>query len=133
MSHIKKILIAEDDRKIAIALTIRLQDEGYQVIVVHDGLRGLTWSLSERPDLILMDITMPQASGLEAASELRRVGSGEIPIIFMTADLRPELRDAAGDLGAVGFFEKPFNMEELFQTISRILPRTNHLTKKRTI
>jgi CheY-like chemotaxis protein len=64
---------------------------------------------------------------------LRRVGAGEIPIIYMTASLRPELRDAAGDLGAVGFFEKPLNTAALLQTISRILPRTNHQATSRTI
>jgi DNA-binding response OmpR family regulator len=133
MSHIKKILLAEDDRKIAIALTIRLQDEGYQVIVVHDGLRGYNWSLSEKPDLILMDIIMPKASGVEVASELRRAGAGDIPIIFMTASQQPELRDAAADLGAAGFFEKPFDMGELLQTVSRILPRTNHSSITKTI
>jgi DNA-binding response OmpR family regulator len=124
MSHIKKILLAEDDRRIATALTIRLQDAGYQVIAVHDGLRGYTWSLSEKPDLILMDIMMPKASGLEVATELRRAGVGAVPIIFITASLRPDLRAAAGELGAVGYFEKPFDMAELLRTISRVLQNT---------
>jgi DNA-binding response OmpR family regulator len=123
MPQIRKILLAEDDRKIAIALTIRLQDAGYQVITVHDGLRGFSWSLAEKPDLILMDIMMPWASGLDVAAELRRagVGAGAVPIIFITASLRPELRAAAGELGAVGFFEKPFDMAKLLQTISMSL------------
>jgi DNA-binding response OmpR family regulator len=116
----RKILLAEDDRKIATALTIRLQDAGYQVIAVQDGLRGYIWSLSEKPDLILTDIVMPRAGGLEMSAELRRAGLGAVPIIFITASLRPDLRAAAHELGAAGFFEKPFDMADLLQTISRV-------------
>jgi len=118
----KRILVAEDDRKILKTLTIRLQDAGYEVIGVPDGFRGYMYSVAERPELILMDIFMPIGTGLQVAAELEEVGLGGIPLIFMTASREPCLREAAEKMGA-GFFEKPFEPKALLAAIAEALDR----------
>ena len=119
----KRILIAEDDKKISAALEIRLQAAGYEVQVVPDGFRSYVRAMGAPPDLLLMDIFMPFGSGLEVAQELKSTGLANIPIIFMTASQEPNLRETAKKLGAVGFFEKPFDTESLLSTIAHALGR----------
>lgn len=120
----KKILVAEDDRKILKTLTIRLQNAGYDVIGVSDGFRGYMYSMAERPDLILMDIFMPIGTGLQVAAELQEAGFDGVPVIFMTASREPCLREAAEKMGA-GFFEKPFEPEALLAAIAEALHPTS--------
>jgi len=119
----KKILIAEDDRKIGAALEIRLKAAGYEVQVVPDGFRSYVRAMSDPPDLLLMDIFMPFGSGLEVAQELKSAGLADIPIIFMTASKEQNLKETAKKIGAVGFFEKPFDTESLLVTIMHALGR----------
>jgi len=116
----KKILLAEDDKSILSALTIRLQNAGYHVVAVPDGFRGYLYSVAERPDLILMDIFMPNATGFQVAAELEEAGLGGVPVIFMTASRKPDLRKAAEKMGA-WFFEKPFDTDALMTAISEEL------------
>ena len=120
----KKILIAEDDKNIGAALEIRLQAAGYEVLLLRDGFRSFMRAMTDPPDLILMDIFMPLGSGLEVAQELKDAGLAGLPIIFMTAGKQKDLRARAEQLNAVGFFEKPFDMEKLLATIARALPST---------
>ena len=119
----KKVMIAEDDKNIAAALEIRLKAAGYEVKVVQDGFRGYFRTLSHPPDLLLMDIFMPFGSGFEVAQELKSAGLADIPIIFMTASKEKNLKEKAKTLGAVGFFEKPFDSEKLLASIARNLGR----------
>jgi DNA-binding response OmpR family regulator len=117
----KKILVVEDDSKIAAALSVRLNAAGYQVVLAHDGFTGLKMSLAHKPNLILLDIMMPMGMGFSVAERLKDLGFGEIPIIFITASKRAGLRKMAQRLGAAGFFEKPYDAEELMAAISLIL------------
>jgi CheY-like chemotaxis protein len=127
-SGMKRILVAEDDKRIAIALTFRLEQAGYKVIAVPDGLRTYLSSFSEKPDLILMDIFMPIGTGLQVADELKSSGLDDIPVIFLTASKEPRLREAAAHLGAAGFFEKPYDAEVLLRAIAAVLKtrKTKH-------
>jgi CheY-like chemotaxis protein len=119
----KKVMIAEDDKNIAAALEIRLKAAGYEVQMVPDGFRCYSRAVTHMPDLILMDIFMPIGSGLEVAQELERAGLADIPIIFMTASKEKNLKEKAKTLGAVGFFEKPFDPEKLLASIARNIGR----------
>ena len=116
----KKILVVEDDAKIAAALRIRLEAGGYEVVTAGDGFNGLKMTLTHRPQLILLDIMMPVGMGFSVAERLKDLGLG-IPIIFITASKRSGLRKTAQRLGAAGFFEKPYDADELLAAVHLIL------------
>ena len=117
----KKILVVEDDAKITAALRIRLESAGYQVVTAGDGFSGLKMTMTHKPQLILMDIMMPVGMGFSVAERLKDLGMGEIPIIFITASKRAGLRKMAQQLGAAGFFEKPYDADQLLAAIHLIL------------
>lgn len=117
----KKILVVEDDAKIAAALRIRLEAAGYEVVTAADGFSGLKMTMTHKPQLILLDIMMPVGMGFSVAERLKDLGLGDIPIIFITASKRAGLRKTAQQLGAAGFFEKPYDAEELLAAIRLIL------------
>src|SRR5678816_4216307 len=117
----KKLLVVEDDSKICAALQVRLGAAGYEVVAAQDGFSGLKMTMTHTPDLILLDIMMPVGMGFSVAERLRDLGLGEIPIIFITASKRSGLRKTAQQLGAAGFFEKPYDAEELLSAIKLIL------------
>ena len=119
----KKILIVEDDKNLSLAWTIRLTAAGYDVSVSPDGFRGFTSAVTQKPDLILMDIWMPIANGFAVAEDLERVDLGEIPIIFTTASRKSGLRERAQEVGAAGFLEKPVTSAKLLATIASTLER----------
>jgi DNA-binding response OmpR family regulator len=123
----KKILIIEDDGKIAAALAIRLKSAGYEPIIAPDGFEGLRRAVADRPDLILMDIWMPVGIGFSVAQRLPSLGLKDIPLIFITASRLPGLRRAAEQLGAVAFFEKPYDPEQLLAAIAHALQRNGPL------
>jgi two-component system KDP operon response regulator KdpE len=126
----KKILIAEDDKKFGAALEIRLGAAGYEVLVLRDGLRSYLRTMASQPDLILMDIFLPMGSGLAVAQELKDTELADTPIIFMTASKQKNLRVRAEELNAAAFFEKPFDTEKLLAAISRAL-HSKHSTNKK--
>jgi len=117
----KRILVVEDDKRITAALQIRLAACGYTVLVAHNGFEGLKLAVAERPDLILMDIMMPVGMGFSVAERLKASVCAETPIIFITASKRTCLRRTAEKLGAVGFFEKPYDAGELLGAVGLIL------------
>ncbi len=114
----KKILIIEDDAKIAAALAIRLEAAGYTAMTAADGFAGLKLAVEQRPDLVLMDIWMPVGLGFSVAQRMRGLGLGQIPVIFITASRAPGLRKAAKKLGAVAFFEKPYDPAALLAAVA---------------
>jgi DNA-binding response OmpR family regulator len=126
----KKVLIIEDDKKIAAALAIRLETAGYAALTAPDGLAGLKVALENKPDLILMDIWMPVGIGFSVAQRLHSLGLGGVPIIFITASKIKGLRKTAEKLGAVAFFEKPYDSEQLMAAVKQALQSTptNHET-----
>lgn len=120
----KKILIIEDDAKIATALSIRLEAAGYQACTAANGFEGLKMALENRPDLILMDIWMPVGIGFSVAQRLQTLGLKSVPVIFITASKLGGLRKTARELGAVAFFEKPYDSEQLLAAIAHTLRRS---------
>jgi DNA-binding NtrC family response regulator len=121
MDRKKRILVIEDDQRITTALAIRLEAEGYEVMTASDGFAGLKEVLTERPDLLLMDIWMPVGTGFSVAQRLQGLGLGDIPKIFITASKLRGLHRAATVLGAYAFFEKPYDPDMLLETVARAL------------
>lgn len=119
-----KILVIEDEQKLAKFLELELQYEGYEVIVAHDGMTGLTIARESNPDLILLDWMLPAVSGLEVCRRLRTSGS-KTPIILLTAKDEISDRVAGLDAGADDYIVKPFSIEELLARFRAHLRRSN--------
>ena len=124
----KKILIVEDDQKISLALTIRLKANGYNAFVAADAIAGPSQARATKPDLILLDISMPGGNGFQLAETFHRMPeTSETPVIFITASKHPELEQKVVELGAVGLFEKPFDTEKLLGFIEGKFKRMTDL------
>jgi DNA-binding response OmpR family regulator len=121
--HLKRgrILVIEDDRKIAMALTLRLKSAGYEATAAYDALTGVNAALNNPTDLVLLDISLPAGDGFAAAEKLQALSHTSIPIIFITASKQPNYRERAMELGAVGYFEKPYEAEKLLIAIQNVL------------
>jgi DNA-binding response OmpR family regulator len=129
----KTILIVEDDQKIALALEIRLKANRYAVSVASDAIVGASLGRTVKPDLILLDISMPGGNGFQLAETFHRMLETKgTPIIFITASKSPELLQKVMDLGAVGLFEKPFDTEKLLYSIERELNRMDSLEVRKS-
>jgi DNA-binding response OmpR family regulator len=129
----KKILIVEDDQKIALALQVRLKANHYAITVASDAIMGASLGRTVKPDLILLDISMPGGNGFQLAETFRHlVETKGTPIIFITASKSPELLQKVMDLGAVGLFEKPFDTEKLLYAIGREFDRLGPLHAPQT-
>lgn len=116
-----KILIIDDSVDLTFLLKSTLVRDGYEVDVAYDGDEGLRSAYDVRPDLILLDIMMPNLSGLDMLARLREFSS--VPVILLTAVDTPESTVKGLDLGADDYMTKPFEMAELKARIRATLRR----------
>src|SRR5690348_17273061 len=108
----KKILVVEDDKQIAAALAIRLRAAGYQVDIARNGLEGLKSAVVQKPALIITDIWMPRPIGFLNRERMHNLGIGGVPVVYITASKKADLRRIAMEEGAAAFFEKPYEAGE---------------------
>jgi DNA-binding response OmpR family regulator len=118
-----KILLIEDEVKLAQFIEMELSCEGYEVNMAHDGLTGLTLARTAVPDLVILDWMMPGLSGIEICRRLRATGS-KVPIVLVTAKDEISDRVAGLDAGADDYVIKPFSIEELLARVRVHLRRT---------
>ena len=116
-----KILIAEDDEMMLKTMEFKLIREGYEVISCADGKDALVKIVSEKPDLILSDIEMPFASGLDIVNRVKIELKLDIPIIILSSVGLEKTVLQAFELGADDFITKPFSPNELVVRIKRLL------------
>lgn len=116
-----KILIVEDEAKIARFLELELKHEGYEVVIASDGRQGLNKALTEKADLIILDIMLPLLSGIEVCRRVRQ--ESQVPIIMLTAKDDVTDKVAGLDIGADDYMTKPFAIEELLARIRVALNR----------
>lgn len=112
----KRILVVEDEVQIARVLQLELEYEGYEVLVKYDGKSGLEIALHENLDLILLDVMLPELSGIEVLRRLRKAGI-HVPIILLTARNTTLDKVMGLDQGANDYVTKPFEMEELLARV----------------
>lgn len=117
-----KILVVEDDLSILTGLSMNLRYEGYEVIKAQDGRLGLQLALDEAPDLIVLDVMLPQMNGYEVIRELRLRGS-LIPVVILSAKGMETDKTLGLDLGADDYVVKPFGLQELLSRIKAVLRR----------
>ncbi len=118
----KKILIVEDELKIARFLELELVHEGYSVSLAEDGRKGLDKARSGGYDLIVLDIMLPYLSGSEICRRLR-MEDNNTPIIMLTAKSDVSDKVTGLDIGADDYMTKPFHIEELLARMRRILSK----------
>jgi two-component system, OmpR family, response regulator VicR len=118
-----RILLIEDEAEVATILRDNLEIEGYQVDYAETGERGIELALSNRPDLILLDVMLPRLNGYEVCQRVRSARLN-IPIVMLTARDSPADRTAGLDLGADDYVGKPFDIGELLARIRAHLRRS---------
>lgn len=114
----EKILVVEDELKIARFLELELKYEGYEVSSVHDGRAGLEAILNQSPDLVILDLMLPGMNGMEVCRRVRQ--SSDVPIIMLTAKDDTMDKVMGLDFGADDYMTKPFAIEELLARIRRV-------------
>lgn len=117
-----KILIVEDESRIARFLELELKHEGYEVELALDGRIGLEKAMNAEPDLIVLDVMLPGLSGIEVCRRVRQEGN-RVPIIMLTAKDDVMDKVAGLDMGADDYMTKPFAIEELLARIRVALHR----------
>jgi two-component system alkaline phosphatase synthesis response regulator PhoP len=120
----KRILVVEDDLDILRLLKRELEDAGFEVLAFDSGMRGLTAVREEEPDLVILDLGLPDISGQEIARRVRR--TGDTPILILTAADEVGTKVEMLNAGADDYLAKPFHVQEL-------LARINVQLRKRTL
>ena len=110
-----RILIVEDEKKIARFLELELKHEGYEVLTAFDGRTGLETAQATDPDLLILDLMLPELSGIEVCRRLRH--TSDLPIIMLTAKDDVSDKVMGLDMGADDYVTKPFAIEELLARI----------------
>ncbi len=117
MSH---ILLIEDDKKIANFMSMALTAKGYKLTVAYNGNSGILSFCTENPDIVLLDLGLPDKDGIEIITEIRKVS--QIPILIVSAREMEQDKITALDAGANDYVTKPFAMGELLARI-RVMER----------
>ena len=118
-----KILLVEDNEMNRDMLSRRLERKGYQIVIAVDGQQGINLARSERPDLILMDMSLPLIDGWEATRQLKSADDTKgIPIIALTAHAMAEDERRAREAGCNDFDTKPIELPRLLEKIQQLLP-----------
>lgn len=127
-----KILIVEDENKIARFVELELKYEGYEVEIAGDGRQGFEKAMHEDIDLVILDIMLPGLSGIEVCRRVRQEGK-QVPIIMLTAKDDVTDKVAGLDMGADDYMTKPFAIEELLARIRVALNRRSNVGTKTEI
>jgi DNA-binding response OmpR family regulator len=117
-----RILVVEDDLAILTGLSMNLKFEGYDVLQAQDGRTGLARALDESPDLVVLDLMLPELNGYEVVKELRQRGR-DTPIVVLSAKGSEPDKILGLNLGADDYVVKPFGLQELLARIKAVLRR----------
>lgn len=118
----KKVLIADDEPNIVISLEFLMQQQGYEVRIARDGEEALVAAAEFRPDLILLDVMMPQRSGYEVCQKIRENPELQsVKIVMLTAKGRDMEVQKGLALGADEYVTKPFSTKDLAERVRRLL------------
>jgi two-component system alkaline phosphatase synthesis response regulator PhoP len=123
---VETILVIEDDPSILLGLKKNLEFEGYTVLVAEDGEQGLEMAFDAKPDLILLDIMLPQVNGFEICRSVRK-HEPAVPILMLSAKDQEIDKIMGLDLGADDYITKPFSVKELIARVKASLRRTRAL------
>jgi two-component system, response regulator PdtaR len=123
----RRIVVAEDESLIRMDIVETLKDQGFDVVgEAGDGLKAIELAKQLKPDLMVMDIKMPDMDGLSAAEQIAQL---RIPVVFLTAFNQQELVSRASEVGAMAFLVKPFSPDDLLPAIELAISRHQQLTQ----
>lgn len=125
-----KILIIEDDTAINDLIKVNMELCGYEVCQAHDGIKGFALAKQELPNLIILDVMMPEVDGYTVAQRIRQnETTKDIPILMLTALSQLQDKVKGFDIGVDDYLVKPFEMEELKVRVRALLKRTNQISE----
>ncbi|MBI4055031.1 MAG: response regulator [Elusimicrobia bacterium] len=118
----KRVLVVDDEPALTMLLKDNLELEGFEVTTASNGREGLETAQREKPDLILLDVAMPEMNGIEMCQKIKNDGDlKSIPVIFLSAFGQQSDIDAGMQAGAFKYFIKPCDMEDLLAAIQQAL------------
>ena len=122
------ILIIDDDKAINELIKVNLKLNGYNIIQAYDGIEGFALTKQELPNLVLLDVMMPNVDGYTVAQRIRQCEQTKnIPIIMLTALSEIQDKGKGFDIGVDDYLVKPFDIEELKMRVKAVLKRSNQL------
>ena len=125
-----KILVVDDDIAINELIKVNLELSGYEVLQAHDGTTGFAIAKQELPDLIVLDVMMPEVDGYTVAQRIRQnEDTKDTPILMLTALSQLNDKVKGFDIGVDDYLVKPFEMEELKVRVRALLKRTDKIPK----
>jgi len=117
----KKVLVVDDDAKTVELVRLYLDQDGFDVLTAYDGVEALRLARENHPDLIVLDLMLPDVDGLEVCRTLRR--ESDVPIIMLTARTTDQDKLTGLDVGADDYVTKPFSPKELVARVRAVLRR----------
>jgi len=117
----KRILVADDDPDIVLALRIRLEAAGYGVMTAMDGKQAVEGIRSSNPDVAILDINMPEGNAFAVLDALKESGHQNLPIIFLTADTQEKSQVKAFHRGIRHYLTKPYDPKTLLVLVEHVL------------
>lgn len=122
-----KVLVIEDNEQNMYMITYLLKSENYQVYQAFNGLTGIEAAKQFKPDIILLDIQLPNIDGYEIAKRIKEVEeTKDIPIIAVTSYAMPGDKEKAIESGATGYIEKPINPDTFILQMESFLPESDN-------
>ncbi|MDD6328223.1 MAG: response regulator transcription factor [Eubacteriales bacterium] len=127
MTNVRTIMIIDDDRDLAMLVSDLLEDNAYRTVLASSIEEAYQLLVKLKPDLILLDINLPDGCGYELCEELRRVS--QVPVIFVSARTSEDDKVVGLDIGGDDYLAKPFSLKELLSRVNSLLRRTYGSTK----
>ncbi|MCA1229910.1 response regulator transcription factor [Saccharopolyspora sp. 6M] len=129
----QRVLVVDDEPTVRELLAATLRFAGFRVTAAATGAEALRAAVDERPDLVLLDVMLPDADGFEVLRRLREERGGQVPVLFLTARDAPRDKVRGLTLGGDDYVTKPFDPEELIARIHAVLRRSGHAATSRVM
>lgn len=123
----QKVLVVDDEQSIVTLLKYNIEQSGYQVIVAHDGAQAIEKVNEEKPDLVVLDVMLPEMDGIEVCKTIRSE-KNQVPILMLTAKDDEFDRVLGLELGADDYMTKPFSPREVVARVKAILRRVSQVS-----
>lgn len=134
MSDLKTILVVDDEPSTRMFVRATLETESYDVLEANNGLEGLTLARMERPDLVLLDVSMPAMDGLQVCEILRQdQGLAQVPILILTGKTQTGDTQRGFEAGADDYIRKPVHPTELLARVQAVLRRVDFRNSPRSL